>query len=315
LNGRLLAAAAALALACAKAPARYDGPIIDNHAHLPPESDAQRADFIDELAAAMKRDGVIRTVIGLNATHLRHRALGPAFSPTHDEWVRAAFARHPGEVWPSLAGFDPRQAASVDYVRRQLETGFWKEIGELDLRNAGKEQAIPADSAAMMKIYALAGRRGVPVSIHYNYTYGVAAGTAERELERAVAANPGTIFITAHHANIPLMRRHENLWGEYQPHPWNPSLEDLLKEEPRLEDRLVSATDAQSVGLMHPFLPWGANAIHILLENPRAKIPTLSYHDRVELLRRDLGKIPREQAEKIAYKNLQRLLGAARPPR
>ncbi|MFH1620360.1 MAG: hypothetical protein ABIG11_10730 [bacterium] len=271
----------------------YAGPIIDNHAHVFPGKGGQRA-YMDKLISAMDRAGVAKIVLGLNA---KHGSFGSAFDSIHDAWVREASGRYPERIYPALGGFDPRLESSVEYVKGQLETGFWKAIGELDLRNIAKHQQIPADSPVMMKIYSLAARHHVPVSIHYNYDYGTDFQSGVQEFERAVAGNPDTIFITAHQINARLMEKHPNLWGEYEYRPWNPPLRESVGKNNSLLNRIVVGTDIQEPDL-----------VCLQRKRPGEKRVPIPYEELIRRTRKELGKLPPELAEKAAYKNLQDLI-------
>lgn len=283
----------------------YSGPIVDSHAHVHPGTAGERDAYIDELAAAMARAGVTQALLGLNAKHRRHLRLGPVFDASHDGWVAAACERHPGRFIPSLGGFDPGLASSVDYVGRKLDSGPWKAVGELDLRNRRKRLRVPADAPSMMRIYRLAARHRIPVSVHYNFDFWTAAESGRAELERAVAANPDVAFITAHQVDLALMRRHSNVWGEYiaQPHGTGMlSLGDALKLDKALIDRIVVGTDAQNPGLVSRGYVWGSDQ----------RADPVRYEERVARTREDLGALPPDAAEKVAFKNLLGLLKRAR---
>ena len=137
----------------------YDGPLIDNHVHVFPAGTDDQAAFIEDLISAMDRGGVTKVVLGLNAKGSKYKDFGPTFDPIHDRWVEVAFKRHPERFYPTLGGFDPESEDSVGYVTSRLESGFWKEVGELDLRNRPKRQRIPADSPVLMRILQAGSRR------------------------------------------------------------------------------------------------------------------------------------------------------------
>jgi hypothetical protein len=154
-----------------------------------------------------------------------------------------------------------------------------------------------------MRVYELAARYRVPVAIHYNFDYGTKAESGAAEVERAVAGNPRTVFILSHHINVGLMKKYPNLWGEYFYHPSNPHLSTLLPGNEALFDRVVVGTDIQEPGLGRRSLPWWTAGLV-----PGHKEIVLRYPDILDGLRRELGRLPPDVAEKVAFRNLERLL-------
>lgn len=195
--------------------------IIDTHAHIYPLSEEINDEYVDALVETAKENGVSKIFLGLNARHVPDRS--PTFSEVHDEWVLAAAERYPDVIVPTLNGFDPEDEDSVGYVREQLETGRWKMIGELDLRNKPKQTQISADSPVVMEIFALAAEYSVPVMVHYDFEYGTASRDAGfEEFETALSENPDTIFIYAHNCGpdaMKLMDGHPNLYCEHEKGP------------------------------------------------------------------------------------------------
>lgn len=193
-------------------------PIVDTHAHIYPLSEEVNAAYVETLVETAEDNGVSKILLGLNARHEPDRP--PTFSSLHDDWVLAAAELYPDVIIPTLNGFDPADPAAVSYVREQLETGLWKMIGELDLRNKVKKNKIPADDPVPMEIFALAGEYGVPVMIHYDFEYGTASRSeGVAELEMALDGNPKTNFIYAHNCGseiATLMKVHANLYCEQE---------------------------------------------------------------------------------------------------
>lgn len=272
-------------------PPLYCGPIIDNHAHPISPLQGNQDKYVDDLVAAMDQNGVAMTALHRNG--FLSTPTGPAeFSSSHDLWVASASQRHPGKILAYLAGFDPSSPDALTYIEEQFRTSSqWKAIGELDLRNPFMQTQISINSPNMLAVLKLAGQLRVPVIIHYEYDYGVDFATGMRELEDALSANPDTIVMMAHMPGLVLMARHPNLWGEIT--PGAPGAEQLLtsivQSDPTLLDRIVlCATDLQS---------------------PDLKVfDGQTYGDALATIRRVLGTLTQEQAEKIAYKNLIRLL-------
>ncbi len=216
----------------------YDGiEIIDTHTHLYPLSEEINDEYVDNLVEVAKENGVSKIFLGLNARHEPDRP--PTFSSIHDDWVLAAAERYPDIIIPALNGFDPEDEDSVDYVEEQLQTGLWKMIGELDLRNHVKKNEIPANSPIMMEIYELAAEYSVPVMMHYDFDYGTTRSEGLEEFENALDENPDTIFIYAHNCGqdlVELMNDHPNLYCEHEKGPI-PSNLDM--------SRMVLGTDMQ----------------------------------------------------------------------
>ena len=95
-------------------------------------------------------------------------------------------------------------ATTLIYVQSQLGAGA-RGIGEISLRHSGPTALgaeIAADDPGAMALYAEAGARGVPVTIHFETrdksAPGVDIASRIEELRVALAAHPGTIFIWSH---------------------------------------------------------------------------------------------------------------------
>lgn len=109
---------------------------------------------------------------------------------------------------PFICGFNSTDMYAVEHVERMLdayEDGFWHGIGEAfahrdDLTNLTFGETAQADHPALMKIYDLAGRKDLPVTIHNNVSSrGRQMELLYRiEVERAVSKHPHTRFIWAH---------------------------------------------------------------------------------------------------------------------
>ena len=95
-------------------------------------------------------------------------------------------------------------ATTLTFVQSQLGAGA-RGIGEISLRHSGPPALgadIAADAPGAMALYAEAGTRGVPVTIHFETRDKSAPGvdivSRIEELRVALAAHPGTIFIWSH---------------------------------------------------------------------------------------------------------------------
>ena len=261
-----------LLVGCGGTPTSDLMPIIDTHAHIYPRSEEANEEYVDALVSVAQENGVSKILLGLNARHEPDRM--PIFSSIHDDWVLAAAERYPDIIIPTLNGFDPSAEEAVDYVREQLETGLWKMIGELDLRNTPKKIAIAADDAVPMAIFALAGEYGVPVMIHYDFEYGTTSRSEGiAELETALDGNLDTTFIYAHTCSmdmVTLMKAHPNLYCEQERGPIAAGID---------MSRVVLGTDIQ----VHENRPENAGEEYKkLIDELRAAISTWSDADQAQ---------------------------------
>lgn len=256
--------------------------IIDTHTHLYPLSEEINDEYVDTLVEVAKENGVSKIFLGLNARHEPDRP--PTFSSIHDDWVLAAAERYPDIIIPALNGFDPEDPDAVDYVREQLETGKWKLIGELDLRNQVKKNEIPANGTIMMDIYALAAEYSVPVMVHYDFAYGTTRSEGLEEFENALDENPDTIFIYAHNCGpdiVKLMDAHPNLYCEHEKGPISSDVD---------MSRVVLGTDMQ----VHENKPAAA---------------TEQYTALIEQLRDSLSSWSEEDQKQAGYETALELFG------
>ena len=272
-------------------------PLIDDHAHPIPPTQGDQSKYYDGIVDLMDRSNVAMTILHRNGEWTTGTN---KWGADHDLWVKAAMERHPGRLLGYLAGFDPADPNALAYIRSQFSSakpGTWKAIGELDLRNPGPQTKIPINSPNVLAIAKLAGDLGVPFVFHYNLDYGTSgpeAGMAE--VEEAVSKLPGTTFIFAHNPAPPLMQKYQNLWGEVSLfNPQMPSQQILgqAAQMPNGLDRIVLClTDLQSADL-----------------RIGAGIPApISYAEGADRARQALAALTPDQRDKIAYKNLVRLL-------
>src|SRR3989338_11101553 len=246
--------------------------IIDTHAHILPKDKEQNDAFLASLVAAAKNAGVSQIMLGLHARHEPDR--GPTYSEEHDVLVLAAAEEYPDLIIPMLGGFDPADSNAVSYVEEQLKTGFWKGIGELDLRNQVKKTTTPMNDPTMMEIYKLAATYAVPVMVHYDFCYETDCDSGKDEFEEALAENPDTIFILAHGCQVELMKAYENLYCET-------AMATSQLPDTTILDRVMLGTDVQ-----HPDL------------NVQK---TASYEEFIAMLRETIETLDAEDAEKIAH--------------
>tara|TARA_B100002003_G_scaffold4273_1_gene3950 strand:+ start:1101 stop:2228 length:1128 start_codon:yes stop_codon:yes gene_type:complete len=108
---------------------------------------------------------------------------------------------------PFITGFNPTDLNAADEIRQLMAIypGFWKGIGEVftrhdDLTRLTEGETPRANHPALMKVYALAAEKGLPVMVHSNITSKREGheGLYLEEFESAVRDNPETTFIWAH---------------------------------------------------------------------------------------------------------------------
>lgn len=258
--------------------------IIDTHAHVVPGDEEANDAYIDALVAAAQAVGVQQIALGLHARHLPKRP--PTFSTEHDDWVRAAYEKYPDMILPMLAGFDPEDEASVDYVEAELQTGIWRGIGELDLRNQPKQTTTPMNHSVLMQIYALAATFDVPVMVHFEPCYETDCDSGVAELDEAITQNPSTTFINAHSCPTDLIGNYPNFYCEY---------EVVIQNLPpaSMYDYVVLGTDVQNLELNTP-------------TGNRVDIP---YGEVIELLRERVSTLSDEDAAKLAHGNAEAVFG------
>jgi len=269
-------------------------PLIDNHTHPIVPSQGDQLKYYDGLVQLMDQNNVAFSVMHRNAQWVTP---GNTFGKDHDDWIRAAMDRHPGRIFGGLGGFDPSSTDAPAYVRAQLQTGKWAFVGELDLKNPGPKTQIPINSPVMLEIAKVAAEFKVPLVYHYNVDYP--SGDPQvglRELEDAVAKNPNTIFVNAHNPPVPLMVKYPNLWGElslFSPQfPHQQVLQQLSQTPATLDHLCLCVTDIQTPDL-----------------NVVAGLQTpMTYKQAADASRSFLATLPADVRDKIAYKNLVRLL-------
>lgn len=182
-------------------------------------------------------------------------------------------------------------------LRAQLQTGRWAYVGELDLKDPGPKTQIAINSPIMLEIARIAAEFKVPLVFHYNYDSP--SGDPQvglRELEDAVAKNPNTIFLNAHNPPVQLMPRYANLWAElslFSPQSPNQQFLQQFSQAPATLDRLcLCITDLQTPDL-----------------NVVAGLQTpMTYKQAADVSRSFLATLPADVRDKIAFKNLMRLL-------
>ena len=256
-------------------PTQETTPIIDAHAHIAGGSPEEMASYIDELVVEMDKLGVVKaTLEGLRTKR----------TPKDDQDILVAYDRHPNRFYPYLSGFNPQDEGAIDYVRKQLETGKWRGLGEIYLRHSPGGVLNPADHPVMLEIYDLCAEYEVPIHIHFESDYGIDYELGIKEIKRALAHNPNTIFIWAHgcHGNIHLMDEFPNLYTTVEIYSGG----ELFNKA--WTDRLMIGSD---VGLPGVIICGGG-----------------SYAEKMGELRQLLSSFDQATMENVAYKNIAKLM-------
>ncbi len=108
--------------------------------------------------------------------------------------------------YPFMTGFNPTDLNAVEHIERLLarDPGFWQGIGEVftrhdELTSLTEGETPLANHPALLRVYQLAAKHGLPVLLHSNLT-----SIREREfiyldeLKEALDSSPDTTFIWAH---------------------------------------------------------------------------------------------------------------------
>jgi predicted TIM-barrel fold metal-dependent hydrolase len=259
----------------------YDGLLYDAHLH----GSGDRS--VKELVELQKKAGIERTMV----------FLGPRGEPLEGVPHCTTLLIDPATKKQLVT------QASVDWLEKALAGGKVRGIGELAFRHRKAETEIDAGGEIPRKIYDLAAKHKVPVTVHVESTW---AG----ELEKGLAHNRDAAIVWAHAGDAApklvreLLKKHANLHADLSCRnplfkrgfpkseqsmtddggKLQPEWRKLLEEYP---DRFLFGSD---VG--------GQNADRIPLLPEIAK-----YYRGV------LGQISREAAEKIGHGNAERLFG------
>ncbi len=254
--------------------------IIDTHAHIYPKSEEENDEYIASIVETAEDNNVSKIFLGLNARHEPDSP--PKFTSEHDDWVLAAAELYPDIIVATLNGFDPSDPDALSYVEEELETGKWKMIGELDLRNKVKKTEIAITDDTVMGILALAGEYEIPVMVHYDFEYGTDREDGIAEFEEALDANPDTTIIYAHNCGstiVLLMAEHENLYCEQEA--------GIVSNDVDIS-RVVAGTDMQ----VHENKPEKAAA---------------QYKELIDSLREAISSLSETKQKKIGHTNAERI--------
>jgi predicted TIM-barrel fold metal-dependent hydrolase len=247
--------------------------------------------FTTEALARMKRDLTIMsfTARGMRATHTapnleREMAdLGiaravllpidfPILSRNAQSYLRVAARGGPLVAFGSVHPYAPGLARRLDAQRA---------AGARGVKVHPAVQMVPPDDRRAMRLYRLAGERGMPIFFHCG-PVGIETRLGRRlsrvrRYERAAAENPRTTFVFGHSGALELAealalaRRYENVWMELSSQPLAGVRRILAETAP---ERIVFGSDwpfyHQAIGLAKALIATeGAPALRrrVLYEN------------------------------------------------
>jgi len=256
------------------AQAAYDGPIFDAHLHY--NDDAVARYPVAEVMALFAKNGVQAILANSrpnDGTRLlyeaQRRAPRPGFAVV--PFIRVYRDRADYGTWHG----NPEIAAMI---REEEKRGYYRGVGEFHI--FGREAASPV----VKEIVEFAAAKGLVLHAHCD----------EEALERLLAIHPGTRLIWAHTGFSTPLARLEELFGKY-PQLWG----ELSYRWGVVEgDRLTPQWLAFFIRHADRFLVGSDTWV-----NQRWQ----TYGETMATYRHWLGQLPREAAEKIAWRNGARL--------
>ncbi|MBI1743738.1 amidohydrolase family protein [Candidatus Acetothermia bacterium] len=290
LSAALLLPGVLLAYSAGAGPS-YTGPLFDVHLHQTSSLS------LSDLIKVVQKAGLSRAVL-----------LGPPATDTNV--VLAAETQNPNFVFPFGYPTDPqtnRQVLNGDTVRlieQQLDSKARRGIGEISLRHMSGPNVpgnnYPADGPVALQIYDLAASRKVPVTVHVEFEFST-------ELERGADHNRNAIIIWAHMGDGPpslvrdILRKHPNLYVDIS------SRNPYFQRGRPIEDQTLTNSDGSLKSDWKSVFEEFADRVlfGIDLNNDRY----LLLDQLIPYYRSVLGQLTPQTAEKIAYKNAQKLLG------
>jgi len=250
--------------------------LYDGHVHfLVPFADLDRElpdKVIDEFVAVLDENGVDKVLVS-------------NWNVDSDEHIYALYERIPERVIPFLSSFDPRDPASLDYIREQLSKGIWKGIDEIFLRHDHAFE-IPINHPNVLKIFDLAAEFDVPVLINFMPS----KEEHEQEIREALSHNKNTKVIWFGFGDYTF------IYPSYLP------LEEIPEIEEEVQDNVIFGSD-----------------LSVRLEGERVIISTPNdpgfkpYPEIISDFRLILSQLPASMAEKIAYKNIEKIVDITTP--
>ena len=273
---------------------RYEGPMVDAHAH----------------ATQWSSDWTVRTL------ELYHQAGVYKVIFFDGEGVLDAYRLRPSEIVPSFYVYYMNRTSSITDIENALKRGFiW--IGEALLRHWG-ETNTAADDPVALRIYDLCAKYRVPITVHQDSN---SFAGAYEELERALKHNRNCIF--AFHG-----------WWMGSGHLSMQDLEKLIVEHPNLYVELAGQLESSLGppwteqtflgGTQRDVFAYPDGRIREEWRNIFEKYPSRFINGfdlftqsayrpenlkiRIDYWRNLLGQINQDAAQKIAFKNVENLL-------
>jgi len=265
---------------------RYEGPMIDAHAHAVQWS----ANWIVNTLEIYKKEGVYKVIF----------FDGPAALQAHNQ--------RPDEIVPSLYVLHMDAESSVRDVENALKNGFlW--VGEALLRHHGVSQ-VPADHPAAMQIYDLCAKYDVPITVHQD---PADYGDAYIEFERVADMKRNTTFILhgwwLGSAQVTaILQKHPNVYIELAGELEN-AKGDFLGGTRQDQFSSAGRIGGNWKYIFEKYQDRVINGFDFWMES---QFNSDNLKKNVDYWRDLLGQIDQTAAEKIAYKNVENLL-AHRP--
>lgn len=267
----------------------YTGPLFDIHLHQ------TNSLALTDLIALVRKAGLTQAAL-----------LGPP--PTDTNAVLLAEQQSVGFLYPFAS--IPRDATrdlfnseTARLLEEQLKDKTRYGIGEVALRHRSGPSvpgsSYPADGPVVLQIYDLGARYKVPVLVHVEHEFSA-------ELERGLEHNRSAIIIWAHMGDgqpslvRDMLKRHANLYLDIS------SRNPYFRRGMPLGDQSLTNPDGSLKNDWKLLFEEYADRIllGIDLNNERYTllVQLISYYRSV------LGQLTPPTAEKIAYKNAQKLL-------
>ncbi|MBI3536416.1 MAG: amidohydrolase family protein [Chloroflexi bacterium] len=188
-------------------------------------------------------------------------------------------------------------------IEQELNKSGARGIGEISLRlttNPNLGNAYPADGPVALAIYDLAAKHKVPVTVHVNSTFSA-------ELERGADHNKSAIIIWAHVGDGQpaqvgdVLRKHANLYADLSGR--NP----YMQRGYAIADQQLTNADGSLKSDWKSLLEEFADRILFGTDISSDRYPDLNL--LFTYYRSVLAQITPDAAEKIANKNVKRILG------
>lgn len=305
--------------------ARYGGPLFSVHEHVGSRDVGRTvAEDTEFFAAAMDEAGVAR-IVPFVPTRFGNRP-GPG-----EEQIKAAAQTYPGRFVPFWATIAGDFLGAPEGLRRVFAEGpFWAGSGEWPLwqqyRYRADQQFTPPDDPVLLQVYDVVAEFDRTVMVHPHY--------GRPALERALSHNRKTPFLvhgtqaaTRRPPCLPapsplgcmdasllteLMTAHPNFFYDVSvtanPHTFDDTVGGAPVTVHFREDLDAHVEEAYAFygGPFEAFpdrFLWGIDT-----GNQRSNYEPEFFRLQIEFYRRLLGRLPPTTAEKIAYRNAERIV-------